>query len=164
MIYTAAVLNENSRHLLRWLTKANTTLEADGFLFQTPQGDKLPHHMTINLGSFDESINSRSVLGGFVELHIDRVKFDYNIGACAAPIVKAQVELVDQIDQTSEGWIDLKTFNDHPHITTCLRPGVSAKFSNDMLASHGVKEVLFDQTYILEAWVQEVRPQKTYPK
>ena len=53
-MYTAAVLRTTSGHLLRWLTKGTTTLEDDGFVFQTPHGEPLPHHMTVNLGLFDD--------------------------------------------------------------------------------------------------------------
>ena len=161
MIYTAAVLNENSAHLLRWLTKALTDLENEGYVFKTTQGEPLPHHMTLNLGTFDESLNKRNVLGGFAELHIDRISFNHNIGICAAPVNKARVETTAF---TSSEWVDLNSMNDHPHITTCVKPGVSPKFSNDMLdnATQGTIEVLLDQTYILEGWVKEVKPQKTY--
>jgi len=160
MIYTAAVLKENSRHLLRWLAKALTTLEEDGFRFQTSQAELLPHHMTLNLGAFDDSLNDPSVLGGFAEIHVDRLRFNYTLGVCAAPVLRARVESIDGDGK----WLDLKTINDFPHITTCLKPGVSAKTSNEMLSlpRQQNEEVVFDQTYVLEAWVQEVRPQKTY--
>lgn len=159
MIYTAAVLNENSGHLLRWLAKGLTSLEDDGFLFQTPQGNPLPHHMTVNLGAFDESLNEKRLLGCFVELHVKRLCFNYTIGACAAPVEKSRVEIDGE-------WFDLKTFNDHPHITTCLKPGVGAKFSNDLLAipKPHTESVHFDRTYILDGWVKEVKPQKTYTR
>lgn len=157
MLYTAAVLNENSGHLLRWLTKALTTLEQDGFLFQTPQGSPLPHHMTVNLGAFDDSLNERKMLGCFVELHVDRVCFNHTIGACAAPVVKSQIEVNGE-------WLELKSINEYPHITTCLKPGVGAKFSNQMLSipEPHTETVYFDRTYILNGWLQEVKPQKFY--
>lgn len=158
-MYTAAVLRDTSAHLLRWITKALTTLEGDGFAFRTPQSESIPHHMTVNLGTFDDRINPNVPLGSYVEIRLSKLVFNYTLGVCAAPVT-ARVEI-------AEGeWTKLHTINDHPHITIALKPGVPARMSNDLLAqertSPHVEIIELDQTYTLEADLEEVRPTKSY--
>ena len=66
-MYTAAVLTEESATQLKQAVLDRISQSLEGFEFQTLAGVPLPHHMTINLGSFDEELNDPSILGTTVD-------------------------------------------------------------------------------------------------
>jgi len=150
-MYTAAVLAPMSAQLLKWITKALIRPEKDRFVFQTEQKQPLPHHMTINLGEFDQNLNDPSCLGSRVELRIDCIYINYCIGVCAAKVHLAQLP----------SGKELKVENKVPHVTICLVPGTKPMSSNTMLESLGdpasqTFSYPLDQTYFLDATIQEV--------
>lgn len=144
-MFTAAVLQPNSAALLKWIMRGTLDLESEGFQLTTKAGDPLPHHMTLNMGRFDESLNPRAMLGQSVVLHVDRLVADPQLGVCAAPVNLAE-------------WQggEVRTVNTHPHITVCLKPGSKPMLSNEMLNRlSNVKVFPLDEVYRLEAIVEE---------
>lgn len=159
MKYTAAVLRPTSALLLKWIARAVLKLEPDGFLFETPQGEPLPHHMTLNLGAFDDKVNPPFLLGKRVLLSIRELHYNHTLGVCAAPVVDAVTE--DSFGDDFK-WgampVAVASKNKCPHITVCLKPHSAAKFSNKLLEEPGPHNicVALDQTYTLEAVIEEV--------
>lgn len=156
-MYTAAVLTDNSADLLRLLTEKLLNPEADGFRFETPQGEPLPHHMTINLGQFDGALNDRSLLGRPAQVDIEVIGINRTMGVCAAVVTGARA-LTESPHVNSPYWVELKSKNKKPHVTICLMPGVKAKTSNDMLEGPSLDTVFtrLPRKYTLEAFVREV--------
>lgn len=145
-MYTAAVLSEISANLLKWIVRASTTLEKDGFRFCTANG-VLPHHMTINLGELDASLNSPTILDQDVTLSFQEIYFDYTLGVCAAKIIEAKLQ---------DGY-PIYSNNDVPHVTACMKPDSKPKFSNKLfLTSQHTEKVKLDQVYHLDARVKIV--------
>lgn len=157
-MYTAAVLTNLSKDLLRWIAINKLSQNDRRWQFSTPSGDELPHHMTINLGNFNTNLNDQSILGKFVDLKINCISYNEELGACAFPVIVAKAEISDA------QWVKIKTINEHPHITACLMPGINPKTSNEVLQSNDTVHLELDRAYHLEAWVEEVKPQKTYMK
>lgn len=159
MRYTAAVLRPTSGHLLKWITRAVLKPEDDGFLFQTPQGEPLPHYMTLNLGEFDGSLNPPFLLGKRVLLNVRELYLNHTLGVCAAPVVDAVTEesFGDDFKWGSMP-IAVASKNKCPHITVALKPNSAAKLSNQMLKTPGPQNIIvkLDQTYTLEAVIEEV--------
>ncbi len=143
-MFTAAVLRPTSAALLKWIMRATLNLETQGFCLKTQAGEPLPHHMTINMGSLDESLNPSTLLGKDVFLHIDGLVYDTELGVCAAPVFYAWWGM-DRHIQTS---------NIYPHITVCVKPPSKPVLSNELLKKGGKVHVL-DDVYKLEAVVQE---------
>jgi hypothetical protein len=148
-MYTAAVLTDVSANLLKWMVRALTKLEEEGFVFQTEQGNPLPHHMTINLGAFDHALNDVMTTKGCpIKLTVEEIVYNHVIGVCAAPVVRAE----------GIGEDDIKTANAVPHITLCIKPGSKPMLSNKMLESpnpHTVR-IKLDAAYVLESVGEEV--------
>lgn len=130
-MYTAAVLVDGQRNLLQIALSELLDLEAEGFLFQTPKGDALPHHLTINMGEFDEVLNCRSMLGMPVELVVDGFWYDRDLGVCAARVSRATCCIVGD-ERQADYYESVKTVNESPHITMCLKPGVKPFLSNKL--------------------------------
>jgi hypothetical protein len=148
-MYTAAVLSPTSAQLLKWIMRGTIALEGEGFVTETAQGHPLPHHMTINMGNLDSSLNPKAILGEPVILEIDRLVYNYTLGVCAAKVTRAA--------HSYKSW-KIKSANIVPHITVCIKPGSKPMFSNQMLETpspHNV-EVELDQPYELDAVVMEV--------
>ena len=137
-MYTAAILTEESAALLKQsvLEKIGTSL--DGFHFQTLAGVPLPHHMTINLGSFDEHLNDPSILNNSVKLFARGFLWSEEIGACAALV-------------TSDPQI--RSSNEFTHITVCIRP--PAKPADSNRRPRNSKAFIFDPPIELDAIVKE---------
>ena len=154
-MYTAAVLDDLSAGLLRWAAKAAGIEHTFGF---DAGSTKLPHHMTINLGLIDEELNSREVILRPARLFVDKIYWCHKLGVCAAPVIKAEVEMQEF---PAKYWESLYCMNQHPHITVAVQPHVKPKTSNDLLAAVEDGELVscqrFDQTYILNAKVMEVK-------
>jgi hypothetical protein len=147
-MYTAAVLKSPSILIDRLQNLIN--LEEKGFVFQSSQGP-LPHHMTINLGSFDPELNDREILGKTAILEIDGIWWSEQLGVCAACVDKAMV-----------GETPLLTINDKEsckHITICLKPPAKPVHSNRLfreMGKHKAEARLFMEMLKLEAVIEEI--------
>lgn len=118
-------------------------MEAHGYVFQTVQGESLPHHMTINLGNFDERLNNKEILGATATLWVSH--FLYNDKACAAVVDRAEVN-----------GVPINTINDRTsgkHITMCLLPPARPVDSNTLFA--GGSSIIEIEETSLDAVVQE---------
>lgn len=140
-MYTAAVLTLESIEILKNLA---SRLGLEDFVYQTPQGDALPHHMTINLGKFDESLNDPLLLGQEVEITIDSIWHCKTIGACAAKVSK-----------TNCCGSEIKSSNTNKHITICLKPPAKPVHSNKLF-SEGSKVFIINEPLVLKAILQEI--------
>lgn len=140
-MYTAAVLRSEAVEML--LQKMQEKLSLEEFECMTPQGEPLPHHMTINLGTFDAKINNPEILGHAAVLIIDSLWFCKTIGACAARVIKSYAE--------SE---EVNSINVNKHITICLKPPAKAFHSNKIFEAGEC--VMLDDPLILMADIQEV--------
>lgn len=128
-MYIAAVLTEHSAIILKSFILSLhvrhgeiVLYDFDNWQFKTAQGQPLPHHMTINMGEFDNNLNDPSILGREVLLTIDEIWSNEKLGVCAAPVIEAI---------TDDG-IKVFTMNSVPHVTCCIKPGSKPKFSNQM--------------------------------
>ena len=150
-MYTAAVLTPTSQTTIRWLILNTFKCEKSGYIFKTPVGGTLPHHMTLNMGPLDESLNPKEILGKSCILEINSIYQDDQLGVCAARVTKAQC-----------GDIVLHTVNDgkgHPHVTLCLKPGVKPVTSNKLFTEKLPSTVTHDlgEPFLIEAVIQEVQ-------
>jgi hypothetical protein len=145
-MYVAAVLSEESVKLLRSIIEEN--LKLTDFQFETSRGDPLPHHFTINLGSFDEGLNAREILGKPATLRFDQISYDKTLGVCAIP-VSAEVIISDSKR------VSLHTSNEFPHVTCCITPKSKPMLSNEMFEKTKHFTLLLPKHYILEAIVAE---------
>lgn len=158
-MYSAAVLTRNSAELLKWMIRATLKLEESGFKFETPRGDSLPHHMTINLGKFDSNLNPSLSLGARALLKVNHCKYSQKLGVCAIPVNEAfalgEVDPEEALENVN--WHIVHTINAVPHITLCLKEGVAPKLSNELLASNSEDVITFDfdKTYVLDAFINE---------
>ena len=152
-MYTAAVLLPSSQDLLRWIMRGTIKLEDKGFEIQTEGGLALPHHMTINMGKLDVSLNAESIFNCPAILTIDKLIYCKSLGVCAAP-VKQAIALRLQDD---DPMVAIKTINEHPHITVCLKPGVRPIASNELLDKQDGYVTKLDKDYGLEARIIEVK-------
>lgn len=158
-IYTAAVLSPMSATLLKWTMRAITgELELESrFKFKTPQGESLPHHMTINLGKLDTKLNPEWILGQNVKLFVDQLRWSEGIGACAYRVRDA-ISVIDDHLITS-----INDGKSSKHITTCLMPDVKAVRSNDLFGDKAEIDLgnaiqysnLYGEILELDAVVQE---------
>lgn len=156
-MYTAAVLTPMSAMALEWMVKAKLGLQDQGFVFKTAQGQRLPHHMTINLGKLDEKLNSREIMGKKAELMVERLVYSDTLGVCAAPVLFAKA-LMNEGEGLEKGdWVDVVSNNPEPHITCCIKPQSKPKLSNQMLEfpSPLTVTVQLDEPVWLEAVIQE---------
>jgi hypothetical protein len=142
-MYTAAVLNPKSAEVLKKTMRDKLGLEGCGFECQTPQGEPLPHHMTINMGPLDTSINDPRILDKPAILCVDSIWYCKTIGACAAKILFCELEN-NTINST----------NSIKHITICLKPPAKAFHSNKIFTDG--EYIKLDEPLILEAHVREI--------
>lgn len=120
-MYTAIVLDEKSVGILKNISRQ---LDLEGFVYETPQGEPLPHHMTINLGPLDKSLNNPKILGKKAKLVVDGLWFSREIRACAARVIYAHC-----------GDDEIQSFNEQSHVTICLLPPAKPVQSNDLFDS-----------------------------
>ena len=121
-MYTAVVLDDRScRELVERLANVEGWT-GDGYRYETPAGASLPHHMTVNLGPFDSTLNDPKATEGFVALLVDAFCWDDEKGVCAARVTDPPV----------------KSTNAQPHVTMCLRPGAKPVASNHLDWSRAV--------------------------
>ena len=124
-MYTAAVLEMNSRLFIRQALVELRNMEEFGFVFQTAAGESLPHHLTINLGSFNQALNDPQILGKRAVLSVS--KFLYNDKICCAVVDRAEIN-----------GVTINTMNDQSsgkHITMCLVPPTKPMESNALFKS-----------------------------
>ena len=121
-MYSAIVLNEDSANRLKHIVSGSGLGEhLEGFLFETKQGNPLPHHMTLSLGPLSK--DSNKLKGGEQALiHVAEIWLNKKIGACAAQVVRAE---------TLDG-SEITTINKHPHITCCIKEYAKPFHSNQI--------------------------------
>lgn len=141
-MYTAAVLTPQSSDLLQSKFEEKINPKLLGFIFETKYGQKLPHHVTINLGTFDESLNALDILRSPIKIWTH--KFLYNENICCA--------VVDKIE-TKSG-VSINCRNEFPHITTCLRPP-TRPFESNELFTNAASAINIDEL-VLDAFIEEI--------
>lgn len=109
-MYIAAVLEIGCQAKLRDAFLSKISLE--NYEFISASGP-LPHHMTINMGEFDETLNPISILEEQVEMMVQGFYFDHLLNVCAAKVTSAK--LVSSAEK-----VNIK--NAQPHITLAIRP------------------------------------------
>lgn len=124
LLYTAAVLQYDSVARLKELVTSLKDL--NGYAFATGIGDPLPHHMTIQMGGFDRSLNGDTEPGQSCLLVSDAFFMDQRV--CAARVIQA----------TCWGK-PLRSTNAHPHITLCINPPGKPVDSNRIDWINGTK-------------------------
>jgi hypothetical protein len=131
-MYTAAVLVDTSRQqligafqdiVLGCGTGLVSHLTDLNYCFVTAAGEKLPHHMTMNMGKLDTNLNPASCLGYRAILSVDSFFIDHEWNVCAAKVIRAVTEHTPIRPET----LPINSVNDaksHKHITMCVRePG-----------------------------------------
>jgi hypothetical protein len=127
-MYTAAVLAEQSQQQLlqafeELLVAGGHDLKASGYKFATAAGERLPHHMTMNMGALNTNLNPAECLGYRGILSVDSFFIDHELNVCAAKVIRAVTEHTPIRTEP----LPIKTVNDvgsHKHITMCIRsPG-----------------------------------------
>lgn len=142
-MYTAVVLDEDCRKLLKYALCNLLDAEGMGYVFQTRQGDELPHHMTLNLDAFDESLNDPSLKGAYCRLEVDGFCFDHDMGVIAARVTK-HTAVRNAIDgEWSEQPVN--TTNENPHITMCLLGDAKPFHSNKLDWKCGEKYLMLPE-------------------
>ena len=156
-MFIAAVLDPLGAGLLRWIAKAEELegwgFQGWGFHFKTPLNDKIPHHMTVNLGAIDVDLNEEGILERRTKLHVDQIRISVELGACAARVIKAEVEMKEF---PVIYWQNLNSINEHPHITICLKEGVKPFISNKLFETDrdfDLDVLHLDEVYVLPAVV-----------
>lgn len=135
-MYTAIVLEESSRQLI--LDKFSSDLPSE-FIFSDGV-HQLSHHMTINLGRFDEHLNSRDVLEKPAVIRCSELVYNVDLGVCALSVDVAYV-LEDETP--------IHSMNLCPHITVALIPPAKPKTSNILLG----KRPWQNQSIFEEIWL-----------
>ena len=138
-MYTAVVLDDTSVNILKNIAIAFFDLENKGFVFETQQGNPLPHHMTVNMGEMDSSINDPSLLSKEVKMRISTMSFDEELGACAAKVDTA-------FHKESKSTTPVLSNNEHPHVTIAIKPGSKPFWSNKLF--DGRKCLCYDFDYV----------------
>jgi len=142
-MYTAAVLDEPSASFLRSFSEENLG-DLSKFVFLTNQGQRLPHHMTVNLGPFHIDLNPGLSLGDTVILRVDKLARNDRIGVCAACVEAAVCDSKP-----------LRSTNRHPHVTVCIMPWSRPKDSNKIF---DLSDTVWEfRTCELEAVLTEVK-------
>ncbi len=112
--YTGVVLTESSRDkLLEHIKNHLEPLLRQGFSLQTKNGSPLAHHVTINLGNFDPSLNNINTLGQTVPILVNSWAFDEKVAAVGVEI-------------------PLKSNNVKPHITIAISKEGKPVYSNNL--------------------------------
>jgi hypothetical protein len=142
-MYTAAVLSDFSKTALEMALLEFEDFTLSGFRFSTAQGGRLPHHMTINLGKFDESLNNITLLGAHVKLQVDRFYYNREIGVCAARVSSSSVYLTTINDEYNQR-----------HITMCLKWPAKPYDSNLLDFDVGPCYIL-NEPLVLETIIEE---------
>jgi hypothetical protein len=154
-MYTCIKLSPISGALLKWIVRGTLRLEDAGFVFVTDNGDPLPHHMTINLGGFDKTLNDELVLGRIARLTVREIVADMELGVCAATVIQPEALIPTDMSHRP---LPITSKNKVPHITLCLKPGSKPKWSNDLLEkpSPHIIRLTLDEPYVLGGTVEEV--------
>lgn len=136
-MYTAVMIDKPSRQLLTWCMMNFIDLKEREFQLETPQKYKLPHHMTINMGEFDEILNNPEMGGKEAELEVDAFLYSHQHGVAAFRVSKA-ICIVDKFNEQP-----IKTINDgksSKHITAAIFKGVKPFKANDLFKISKEKE------------------------
>lgn len=118
-MYTAAVLENAATLQLR--TIAADLVDLSSYVFITAAGMQLPHHMTINMDRFSESLNDKRIMNHLCQIQIDGIAYNHKLGVCAARVSNAVAN-----DK------DVKSSNPQRHITIAIKPTSKPAFSNQL--------------------------------
>lgn len=143
-MYTCIQILHPDRQLLVDTAKKLLGKRLNGFLFQTPKGEPLPHHMTINMGSIDPQLNDPNLLWSDAILTIDAIFLDAKRGVCAARVRKAVC------DETP-----IQSANADPHVTICLMQGVNPATSNIINWNDKTLEFKLEDPLVLKGVIRE---------
>ena len=155
MGYTAVVLEKTSIQLLTYAMKAVTNLVQKGFILKA-HDYRLPHHMTINMGEFDLTLNHEGVLASdYAELQIDEIFWSESVGVAAFRVASK----ISYSDMPSK----IVTLNDkdsRAHITAAIKHGVKPFRSNDLFADEPPEDLksyrFADEMLVVRGEVREV--------
>lgn len=154
-MYTGLIIDAQSKQLLTWAFKALIPdWENRGYLFRTQHNHPLPHHMTINMGKFDNTLNNKSILGSEGEclatelvIGTDAVAFKVEAALAYCPDEDDLVEIVTMNDKKS-----------HAHITAAIVAGAKPFQANYLfdgtftpIKTHKFEEPLRVYGYIQES-------------
>lgn len=139
-MYIAAVLTPESVEALKLSFEQNVPeKDRSGLVYDSVSGYLLPHHMTINMGKLDESLNSPEILGKKAVIFVQKFWVNQKIGVAAAEVSGNQ----------GDGFV-VKVANLSPHVTVALRIGCKPFFSNMMLDLHRETSLFFPLEIPLE--------------
>lgn len=154
-MYTAVVLDKLSAQCLRFAARSAFPFEEHDFFFLAP-GYELPHHMTLNMGPFDSKLNDPVPPGTPVEIVLQQLSYDLEMGVCAAIVQFASYRKNPQLPDDFAD-VNLKSVNAWRHITVALKPGVKPFKSNAMLegCQETTKIVTLPEPLYLRGFIQE---------
>lgn len=116
-MYACILLNQDDAEFLKTEFQNVIGTKFFNYRMETPHY-KLPHHMTINMGEFDESLNPIYHVGKPVDMYIDGFAYDNDLGVAAARVFMTDPNIV--------------TINKQPHITMALQKQGKPFFSNQL--------------------------------
>lgn len=144
-MFAAVVLTHDSQKMLKEIAQTCLGNDANLFVFITANGMHLPHHMTLNMGDFNTSINDQSILGQTVVMRFRHFAHNLKLGVAAVAIEEAKVK--------SSG-SEVKSTNAKMHITCCIMPGSKPFKSNDLfLDLNETKNTFLQESVVLEGVV-----------
>lgn len=120
-MYTAAVLLHDEADKLRQIAEDILSLKSLGYDYVTKNGQYLPHHMTVNLGEFDENLNLIETMGKVVDLFVGGFAYDHEMGICAAKVEKAFCHFTHS---------EVVSANKQRHITMAIKKNAKPYLSN----------------------------------
>jgi len=129
-MYTAVVLDKKSKDDLK---NATNHLLKKGFESEV-NGVQLPHHMTINLGEFDERLNDPDILGMYAILRAEALWWDHKV--CCVEITEAHATHIE--NDSIIDLIPINTLNDDEycaHVTMGVKNGGRPRDSKYLFTS-----------------------------
>ena len=142
-MYSAIVLDQDSVEQLKQ-SLGRLSEHLGDFLFETKQGQPLPHHMTLSLGPLNKDCNGLSG-GEQAVIWVSEIWLNSKIGACAAKVIKSE---------TVEGK-EVKSINDHPHVTCCIKDFAKPFHSNQIFDDDDSVWIEFPEDLRLTGTVRE---------
>lgn len=126
--YTAIVLSPSSRiNLINHLQSQINNLK--GFKLTTNTGSPLVHHVTLNLGAFDENLNDKSILGQEIPIKVVSWAEDKNVAAVGVEI-------------------PIQTINAQPHITIAISSTGKPMMSNNLTNWQPIEPITISGTVL----------------
>jgi len=120
-MYTAVVLTETSRARIKHTFSSHfSLLEQLGFQMKNAQGDDLLHHVTVNLGNFDMTLNDPELIGKEITFKLISLGEDEKVVALG-------VECEVFKERAIFGNPKVLSFNTKPHVTAMINPSKGGK-------------------------------------